>query len=99
MRSRFESGDGDGLHAAHRDLHFIVYERAGSPWLLHVISTLWDHTERYRRLALRWLGQPEDLAAAHEPVVEALFSGDVELAIKAVREHFSQPRLVAPDGR
>jgi DNA-binding GntR family transcriptional regulator len=93
MRTLFEAGRVDELHVAHRDLHFIVYERAGSPWLVHVISTLWDHTERYRRLALRWLGQPEDLASAHEPVVEALFSGDVDLAIEAVRAHFSQPRL------
>lgn len=93
MRTLFEARSFDELHVAHRDLHFIVYERAGSPWLLHVISTLWDHTERYRRLALRWLGQPEDLASAHEPVVDALFSGDVDLAIEAVRAHFSQPQL------
>ena len=93
MRTLFEAGRLDELHVAHRDLHFIVYERAGSPWLLHVISTLWDHTERYRRLALRWLGQPEDLASSHEPVVEALFSGDVDVATAAVRAHFAEPQL------
>lgn len=97
MRRFFRAGDMDGLHVAHRELHFIIYERADSPWLLHTISTLWDHTERYRRLALRWLGRTEDLAETHEPVVKALFSGDVDRAIKAVREHFSQPQLIAHD--
>lgn len=33
---------------AHRAFHFLFFERANSPWLLRMISLLWDTSERYR---------------------------------------------------
>ena len=29
----------------HRQVHFALYERCGSPWLLHMIEIVWSHTE------------------------------------------------------
>lgn len=92
MARHFAAGDVAAAHEAHRALHFIVYERAGSPWLVHIISTLWDHTERYRRLGMQWLQQPEYLSAQHDDVIAALFSGDVDAAVGALRDHFEESR-------
>lgn len=97
MRQRFQDGDEAGAYAAHRELHFIVYERTNSPWLVHVISTLWDHTERYRRLGMQWLQQPESQAAQHDDVIDALFTGDVDAAVAAMRAHFDASRRVIGD--
>jgi DNA-binding GntR family transcriptional regulator len=92
MTRHTKSGDVDALHGAHRELHMSVYRRAGSPWLEHVISGLWDHTERYRRLASQWLLTTDDMAARHRKVVDALFCGDPETAVQALRDHFEAPQ-------
>ena len=97
MARDFAAGDVAAAHVAHRALHFIVYERAGSPWLVHIISTLWDHTERYRRLGMQWLQQPEYLSAQHDDVIAALFSGDADAAVEAVRGHFEASRRLIND--
>jgi len=82
-------------HEAHRKFHFLVYERAGSTWLLHVIRSIWDHTERHRRLAMRWGAEPEDLGRSHEEMLAALVGRDLDKAIEAVRQHFERPlRLI-----
>jgi len=88
MAHLFAAGDIASAHASHRAMHFVVYERTDSPWLVHTISTLWDHTERYRRLGLQWLQHPEALAAQHDDVIDALFSGDPDIAVEALRGHF-----------
>lgn len=91
-------------HEAHRRLHFLIYEKAGSTWLLHVITSIWDHTERYRRLALRWGAEPEELGPRHEALLEALHGSDLDAVIAAVRQHFEDPmraiesRLRATEG-
>ena len=82
-------------HEVHRRFHFLVYEKAGSTWLLHVIRSIWDHTERHRRLAMRWGAEPEDLARSHDEMLAALVARDMDQAIEAVRQHFEQPlRLI-----
>lgn len=101
MADQFAAGDSAGAYAAHRAMHFVIYERADSPWLTQIVSTLWDHTERYRRLGMQWLQQPESLASQHDGVLEALFSGDADAAVAAVREHFEASMLMikhAADG-
>lgn len=92
MAGRFAAGDLARAYAAHRDLHFLVYERTGSSWLVHTISTLWDHTERYRRLGMQWLQRPESLASEHDGVIAALFSGDADAAVQELRDHFEASR-------
>lgn len=91
MTRLWREGRVEESHEAHRSLHFLVYEKAGSTWLLHVISTIWDHTERHRRLAMRWGAEPEDLGRYHEEVLAALVGRDLDKAIEAVRQHFERP--------
>jgi len=91
MSRLWREGRTEDAHEAHRRLHFLVYEKAGSTWLLHVIGSIWDHTERHRRLAMRWGGEPEDLGRYHEELVAALAGRDFDKAIEAVRQHFERP--------
>lgn len=87
----------------HRRLHFTMYEAAGSPWLLHLIEILWNHTERYRRLSLALrpaLGPGEDI---HVEVIHAMEEGrradaakalkrDLEHTSRLIVEHYTQER-------
>jgi DNA-binding GntR family transcriptional regulator len=91
MSRLWREGRTEDAHEAHRRLHFLVYEKAGSTWLLHVIGSIWDHTERHRRLAMRWGGEPEDLGRQHEELVAALAGRDLDKAIEVVRQHFERP--------
>ncbi|MGH2693649.1 MAG: GntR family transcriptional regulator [Actinomycetota bacterium] len=48
MTRLFEEDRIHEAHETHRKLHFLIYEKTDSTWLLHIIRALWDHTERYR---------------------------------------------------
>lgn len=43
MVRRFNKGQPSGFDM-HRAIHFILYERSDSPWLLHLIKILWHHS-------------------------------------------------------
>lgn len=95
MTRLWRTGRTEEGHEAHRRFHFLVYEKAGSTWLLHVIRSIWDHTERHRRLAMRWGAEPEDLGRYHGQMLAALVGRDLDKAIEAVRQHFERPlRLI-----
>ncbi len=91
MTRLLAGGSEDEGHEAHRRLHFLFYEKAGSTWLLHVIGTIWDHTERYRRLALKWGLDSEDLGRQHGEMLDALEDRELGRAIGGVRRHFESP--------
>jgi DNA-binding GntR family transcriptional regulator len=84
-------GAEDKGHEAHRRLHFLFYEKAGSTWLLHVIGAIWDHTERYRRLALQWGLDSGDLGRQHGDMLDSLGDRDLDGAIEGLRRHFESP--------
>lgn len=80
----------------HRRLHFTMYEAADSPWLLHLIEILWNHTERYRGMALslRTTLRPED--DLHKSLIEAMERGSRSEAAKALRLDLERTaRLIA----
>ena len=91
MTRLLAEGAEDEGHEAHRRLHFLFYEKAGSTWLLHVIGTIWDHTERYRRLALQWGLDSGDLGRQHGEMLDSLGDRDLDRAIEGVRRHFEGP--------
>lgn len=69
----------------HRQVHFGLYERAESPWLLHLIEILWSHTERYRRIAGRLRSFVDEGADLHGKVLDAIEAGDLDAATRALR--------------
>ena len=76
----------------HRRLHFAIYERSDSPWLVHLIDILWNHTERYRRMVARvatFLDEDHDL---HGEVLDAFAEGDLQQAGDALRRDLGRTR-------
>ena len=68
----------------HHDLHFLIYDRAESPWLGYLIRLMWAHTERYRRLGTP-VPSGGDLGGEHLRMLDALADGRIETAVEALR--------------
>ena len=80
MSEAFQAGDLKSGFQLHRDLHFLLYERSGSRWLVYIIELLWAHTERYRKRA-----RPDPHGGEHTTMLDALAEGQIEAAVEALR--------------
>jgi DNA-binding GntR family transcriptional regulator len=85
MVRRFNKGQAASGFDMHRAIHFILYEKSGSPWLLHLIRILWHHTERYRRIATGLHPTYDHVGREHAKVLDALDRRDLEGAAEALR--------------
>lgn len=80
------SHDAEG-RSLHKAFHFGMYAVGGSPWILQLVSMLWDNSERYRRLSLPQRGTVRDRRREHNAVLEACRVHDVELAASELEHH------------
>lgn len=84
MQQKRDQHDGRAAET-HRELHFAMYAYCGSPWLIRFISTIWDHTERYRQV-----GRPlSRVTSEHLAIIEALKEDNREAAGRVLREHLT----------
>lgn len=83
----------------HRQVHFAIYERSQSPWLMHLIEIMWSHTERYRRLVAKlgtFIDEGRDL---HGRILDAIADGDLEAACEALQRDLERtPNLILAAG-
>jgi DNA-binding GntR family transcriptional regulator len=79
----------------HRGFHFALFTAADSPRLLRTLSTLWDHCDRYLRLAEGFREHPETVGEEHQVLMEACRARDVTLAVRRTREHLEFTRRTA----
>jgi DNA-binding GntR family transcriptional regulator len=86
----FQEGDDEAAYVVHRQLHFVFYEKARSEWMLQFINILWDHTERYRRIATKLRGDPLGIGAEHSAVVDAIELGRSRTATDALERHLKR---------
>lgn len=77
--------DDETFYDLHRQVHFDLYERSESTWLVHLIEILWSHTERYRRLAAKLDSFVDEGTDLHSKLLEAVRSRDLEAAEDALR--------------
>jgi DNA-binding GntR family transcriptional regulator len=89
MVAALENKDPDAFRL-HRELHYILYSRAESPWLQGIMDILWDHTERYRRLATPLRGDAGDIAKEHLRIIDAIAVHDVDEATGALEAHLGR---------
>lgn len=82
-------------HRANCDFHFTIYEAAGSPWLLRLVSLLWDNSARYRSLAAPHRGSPEQRAREHSAILNACRTRDAETAVQLMHEHLNRTYTMA----
>jgi DNA-binding GntR family transcriptional regulator len=87
MTRLLRAGRSREAYESHRAFLFALYEPAASPWSLHVIAQLWTGAERYLRLSASLRESPEEFAAEHEAVLEAVRGGDADLAVTRLAEH------------
>ncbi|MGH2559773.1 MAG: GntR family transcriptional regulator [Thermomicrobiales bacterium] len=85
MEAALRQGD-PAAHKAHRALHFALYEPAESRWLIRLVGILWDHCERYRRLATDQMGA-DALSAEHTRLFDLVAAGDLNGALTHLRSH------------
>ena len=78
--------DDKRFYDLHRQVHFELYERSDSPWLVHLIEILWSHTERYRRLAAQLDTFVDEGSDLHGSILAAIRDGDLEAAQGALRD-------------
>lgn len=78
----------DRWQERHRALHIALLSDCGSPWLLRFCHELYDHFDRYRRLAG---GEPaptrQIVLNKEDAIVEAALSGRGDVARRRLREH------------
>jgi DNA-binding GntR family transcriptional regulator len=71
--------------AAHRAFHEALFAACGSPWLLRVLDTLYDHSERYRMVTVQ--RGTEDAVREHHDIQAAAVQRDKAAALEALRRH------------
>lgn len=89
------NGDWDGVRASNHEFHFAVYEAAGSPWLLRLISMLWESSERYQRLASPRRGTREQRIGEHRTILAACRERDGKRAAALTHEHLNRTYTMA----
>jgi DNA-binding GntR family transcriptional regulator len=62
-----------------------MFTSCGSPWLLRVLDTLYDHSERYRMLTIQ--AGARDVHREHDDIYEATLRRDKKAALDALRRH------------
>jgi DNA-binding GntR family transcriptional regulator len=86
MRAAASNGDAEGVTTHSANFHSIVVDAAGN----NILASVWrglnidTHTTvavRQRRVEL------VAIADSHQPIVDAIASGDVEAACRTTREH------------
>lgn len=83
-------GADNTVPGVHTKLHMAIYDRAESRWLRMLLPTLWDNSERYRRLQRYARGTNEERVEEHRQLVEACASGDPDRAEAELRAHLSR---------
>lgn len=72
---------------AHADFHTALAEGCYSPYLLRIRSTLYEQSERYRRLSVPLDETHRDVAAEHKAICDAALNRDPERAARLIRDH------------
>lgn len=94
MTGLFAAGRNREAYEQHRIVHFALYEPAGSAWTLHVVRLLWTGAERYVRRSAALRGTPEEFAAEHRAVLDAVRGGDVDAAVARLDEHLHRTQAL-----
>lgn len=92
--SRLGMGEGaNGGHldpvwaSAHSDFHASLVGACGNDWLMRMRSTLYEQSERYRRLSVPLAQEPRDVMAEHKALFEAAMNRDADGAVRAMETH------------
>jgi DNA-binding GntR family transcriptional regulator len=72
----------------HERFHAALVSACELGWLLRFRQTLYEQSERYRRISLRLIGKSRDTRGEHRRIFEATIKGDPDRATKELSDHF-----------
>ena len=82
---------------AHEIFHESLASGCGSPWLLHLRATLYNHSERYRAFSGPLSKVDRDLDREHREIAEATLARDSERAVTLMNQHLQMTTKVILD--
>lgn len=82
---------------AHEIFHETLASGCGSPWLLHLRATLYNHSERYRAFSGPLSKVDRDLDREHREIAEATLARDSERAVTLMNQHLQMTTKVILD--
>lgn len=74
----------------HANIHFRIYEAAGSPVLLDILESLWDETERYRHAVKLVRSDAKSWADEHRRLVDLFERGTPEAAAREMEAQLTK---------
>lgn len=74
----------------HNQIHFTIYEAAGSPALVKILTGLWDETERYRHAVKHFRSDTRTWAEEHRHLADLLERGTAEDAAAEIKAHLTK---------
>lgn len=81
------------LFDLNRTFHFSIYQASHNTLLIHLISSLWDRSRRYRQLYTFLPKRAAQALLEHKGIYEACKAGDAAAAGAAVRENVRQTTI------
>lgn len=75
------------LEERNRAFHLSLIGACPSRWLNHLYGILFQQSERYRRISLRYHHIPRDTHAEHKAIFEAVMARDAQAACENARQH------------
>ena len=82
--------------ARNREFHEALVSRCTSQWILSMLQTLNQHSERYRRAALA-ANAPRDVHAEHTALMDAALARDADRAVAVLTDHLMTTVQVIAD--
>lgn len=78
------------IERTHREFHSGLLAGCDSKWLLSLVTSMSDHSSRYRLLSAGVRGGPEGINEQHAQLLETFLAGDTERAVALLAEHIGQ---------
>jgi DNA-binding GntR family transcriptional regulator len=82
-----EANDPDDYYVCNEAFHLTIYAGSHNQFLMEQARALYRRLRPYRRLQLRVRNRVSSSYAEHEALVQAIVTGDGELAAQLAREH------------
>ncbi len=80
----------EGWTAMHGQFHAALVSACGLQWLMRFRNTLYEQSERYRRMAVAIRSSGRDIDAEHRAIVEAVLAGDADRAASEMARHIER---------
>ncbi len=85
--------DTEHLGSLDTEFHSMIYRASGNRMLCRILSELHRNIARYRRLSLSTPGRLESSVAEHREILDAILSGNAQLADELTSKHIEHALL------